>query len=1440
MSLISNYLPADSCFKMMTALIGGKRAPRRTRSSRLAMSLRRGGGLAGSIFFTAILCLAHGSAFAATAYESAVLALRPVGFWLLNETNGTTAFDASGNGNNGAYQSMVRLGVPGVPNLPFTGFASNSQAASFNGGTNSWVTLTNLPVNSANLTITAWVYPVDNSSLGTILWNNSQNSGLGDYYGEPSELGYDWNGDGNTWSYQSGLFPPVNQWSFVAMVITPTNAVFYLGSEYGILSSATNNEPNAAANFTTGSVIGSVGSASPSTSVNGSMSDVAIFNFSFTPSQITQLYVHSNTNNNSGVPPVVTGLRATAGNAQVALSWNITSWGTSYNVKRSTASGSEVTFTNISVANYTDTGLTNGTTYFYVVSATNSAGEGVNSSEVSAAPLDGAPVAYDIVYVGDSITYGATLPNPTTQASAVQSMHSFNQRFNVDVSVSNQGHPGHTTTDWLPSTNPSSDFQLAIGAALALESSHPGQLIFSIMLGANDSGQSFSGTSYRQNLQSTIGQFLTNFPNAYIFVHYPTWYSSNAENNHLALEINYFPQIDLLISNCATLYPGRVFAGDKGQAFNYFSTNYLNALTPEVGSGPSFLHPNILGSVALGQFWAKAIASTLSFPAPLASPWMTSDIGSVGVTGSAIYTNGAFMVTGGGSGVWNEPTAFRYVYQTLTNSGCSIVAEVANFNVASGPAPAGVMISETLTGAGKHALVCTSKSSGTTFICATNRTSSFIPLGGSGNGNVPYRVKLARTNDIFYAYTSADGMNWTATGTQAMTMSNVFYIGLVVSSSDNSTTGTATFSNVTVLGMAAAAPAVPADVTATARDAQITLAWRASSGATSYNIKRSTASGSEVIFTNISAASYTDMRLTNGTTYYYVISATNSAGGSAISDEVSATPSSGGVIANGIYYIVCQASGLALDDPGGGGSGTGIDQQASGGVNQQWAVTSLGGGQYVITAVANGLALSGPTSSAQLVLQNYTGANYQTWTITPNGSYSIYVVGNAGSGQVMDDSNGSASAGNSIGQKSGNEGNNQNWIFTPVPSPASALPSIVLQPQPATAFQGQNLQFVVGAAGTAPLSYQWLKNDANLSSSQSISGTQTSTLRFNSVSSTDAGNYTVIISNQFGTVTSSVAPATIVVTTNYNAGILQLNPVGFWPLNETNGTVAFDISGHNNNGAYKSGAILGKSGVPNPPFAGFAGGSLAAGFNSSANNSWVTLTNLPVNSSNVTITEWIYPTNASALGTTFWNLGQNAGLSRAYYNNAALGYNWHGGDGNQWNYSAFTPPVNQWSFVALVITPTNAVFYMGNTNGLSSMINNDGNSAVNFTTGTSIGGDGTNDGTGFNGSLCDVTVFNYSLSSSQLEKLYSDAVVGDSMSGNLPASNPINILFSVKGNVVTLCWPEDHQGWIVQSNSVGLSDRNSWFDISNTQSGTNLIFSPDSQVTNVFYRLRHP
>ncbi len=93
-------------------------------------------------------------------------------------------------------------------------------------------------------------------------------------------------------------------------------------------------------------------------------------------------------------PAAPTGLGATAGNAQVALSWTASAGATSYNVYRGTTAGGESTTavaTGVTTTTYTNTGLTNGTTYYYEVKAVNSVGTSAYSNEASATPLAAPP-----------------------------------------------------------------------------------------------------------------------------------------------------------------------------------------------------------------------------------------------------------------------------------------------------------------------------------------------------------------------------------------------------------------------------------------------------------------------------------------------------------------------------------------------------------------------------------------------------------------------------------------------------------------------------------------------------------------------------------------------------------------------------------------------------------------------------------------------------------------------------------------------------------------------------------------------------------------------------------------------------------------------------------------------------------------------------------------
>ena len=90
----------------------------------------------------------------------------------------------------------------------------------------------------------------------------------------------------------------------------------------------------------------------------------------------------------SAPPTAPTGLTTTLGQNQVTLNWTAPPAATSYTVKRATTPGGSYSTiaSGITATSYTDTGLSNGVTYYYVVAAANANGTGSDSAEISAIP----------------------------------------------------------------------------------------------------------------------------------------------------------------------------------------------------------------------------------------------------------------------------------------------------------------------------------------------------------------------------------------------------------------------------------------------------------------------------------------------------------------------------------------------------------------------------------------------------------------------------------------------------------------------------------------------------------------------------------------------------------------------------------------------------------------------------------------------------------------------------------------------------------------------------------------------------------------------------------------------------------------------------------------------------------------------------------------------
>lgn len=351
------------------------------------------------------------------------------------------------------------------------------------------------------------------------------------------------------------------------------------------------------------------------------------------------------------------------------------------------------------------------------------------------------------------------------------------------------------------------------------------------------------------------------------------------------------------------------------QAGSYATSNNVGRAT--VSSGPyttiatvrgtGFVDANLVGGTTY-YYVVKALngagqsTNSASFSAtPTAnvpSPWVAQDLGFAGVAGSKgkagseSFSNGVFTVAGSGDDIWGTADGCRFAYET--NSGnCTIIARVASLTEPTNVtidawSKAGVMIRSSLASNAPNAFIAVTPSNGVTFQYRSTINGNSANAATTGL-TTPYWVKLVRSGNTFTGYRSPDGTNWAQQGTTTtITMGTAVYVGLAVTAHNSGGMATATFDNMIAPGWPPPVPPPPTGLVSVSGVEHATLSWLASSNATSYNVKRSTASGGP--YTLVTKMNCTDGGLIGGVTYYYVVSAVNAGGESADSDQVFATP----------------------------------------------------------------------------------------------------------------------------------------------------------------------------------------------------------------------------------------------------------------------------------------------------------------------------------------------------------------------------------------------------------------------------------------------------------------------------------------------------------------------------------------------------------------------
>jgi autotransporter-associated beta strand protein len=330
-------------------------------------------------------------------------------------------------------------------------------------------------------------------------------------------------------------------------------------------------------------------------------------------------------------------------------------------------------------------------------------------------------------------------------------------------------------------------------------------------------------------------------------------------------------------------------------------------------------------------------------------------------------------------------------------------------------------------------------------------------------------------------------------------------------------------------------------------------------------------------------------------------------------------------------------------------------------------------------------------------------------------------------------------------------------------------PVITQQPQPDSAYPGYFAHFGVALEITNSPTYQWRKDGLALSDGGAFSGADTAVLKISNVSASELGNFDVIVSNVSGSVTSSPAALTLRTPSGYEAAAVAAGPVALFMFEDLNdpfsGTAAaYDYAG-DRDGTYGVGAQNGLYGIigptPGDGFPGFDNANTAARFFGFTPNSHVALPDLDLNTNTITLTAWINPGFPAAFSGVVFSRGGStvAGMNftSSFDSNGrrTLGYTWNNEAGTyNWN-SGIGPTSGVWSYVALVITPTNATVYIFDATGVRASSLNRAHVAQNFGVGTFIGDDPVGGGNRqVDATLDGVGIYGKSLTQSELEVLY--------------------------------------------------------------------------------------
>ncbi len=393
----------------------------------------------------------------------------------------------------------------------------------------------------------------------------------------------------------------------------------------------------------------------------------------------------------------------------------------------------------------------------------------------------------------------------------------------------------------------------------------------------------------------------------------------------------------------------------------------------------------------------------------------------------------------------------------------------------------------------------------------------------------------------------------------------------------------------------------------------------------------------------------------------------------------------------------------------------------------------------------------------------------------------------------------------------------------------SGTPQIVtdVQPSQLALYLGETFAYSVVAGGTEPFYYQWLQNGSAISGATNASYTATAL--------NGSYTYSVLVSNSVagGSITpSSTVTLTGVAlpTASYAAAIVAANPVAYWRLDEpANSTVANEYEG-GHDGTYNS-VLLGVPGyspLDTDTAAAFGGANvnsyMAENDNSGSGLPLVDFAAGAGHNAEFSVECWVNgPAGQNSSGSAIvckGNSGNDEFDIDASAPGGAFRFYIREAGGSVPTIYASTKPDGTWHHLVGVCDEANGIMTLYVDGVPQGAITGIGGTGLNETTQPVLVGAQDGGTFQFNGTIDEVSLYNYALTSAQVQAHYAAAPVPPYFT-QLPASNVTGYV----GQNITLAaatlgsTPQTNQWY---SNSVPLVGQNNFtLVLNNIQSGTN-------------------